>query len=642
MRTHGGESSTPLSEENVHCVLLRGSATIGNTLTAGVFHKCEPQSKIGPITYQWQVFDNTIWVDIPGAINASIALDPALLGKKIRLLAMVGEASDRHQLLSSMEDVAAKNPIVLENQNTGTSEWKIDNLARNREIEGYADATSVNAGEPLNLRISLSHAGRYDLHVYRLGYYGGTGGRLMSSAVGLEGARQADPIMANPETRLVECRWNISHTLETSASWTSGLYVIKLTESRNSKQTIIPFVLRSDGRPSDIGFQDAVNTAQAYNTYGGFCAYDATSENGMRAHQLSFDRPYTPVCLGFSNSDGYNSNNMLSWEYNMVRWLESQGYDLSYYTNVDVHNNRLQLLCQRTFLSVGHDEYWSMEQRTNVERARDLGIHLAFYSANSVYWQVRFDRSSIGQNGRTMSIYKDVSGIGIDTSVDPITQTNPLEATTLFRSKEVNRPENSLLGVGYVSDHPDIFRGFDFVIKNSNDPCFAHTGLKDGDKLTGLVGYEWDAVLDNDSSPDQVVILAQSPTRANPILPPLPGNTRPNVSHAVRYTAPSGAIVFSVGSIQWVWALDDELVTRPPKVRVRWRSKVKSWLKGLIYPDFRASMPKIPHVDSRAQQIAVNIFAEMGIKPQTPSPGVILKSKETPINPPNPPRPVPA
>jgi hypothetical protein len=321
---------------------------------------------------------------------------------------------------------------------------------------------------------------------------------------------------------------------------------------------------------------------------------------------------------------------MLAWEYNMTRWLESQGYDVTYYTNLDVSTNPLQLYSQKIFLSVGHDEYWSMEERNNLQQVRDNGINLAFFSANTAYWQVRFDPSSSGQANRVMSIYKDTSGIGMGAPIDPIAQTNSLAATTLFRSPEVNRPENALLGVGYVSDHGNIYGGYDFVVSNACDPYYANTGLKNGDKLRGLVGYEWDALLDNGFTPPGLVVLSQSRVQANSILPPLPPGTNPNISNAVRYTAESGAKVFATGSIQWVWGLDSTWVTKP-RVESSWLRRMKDWLRKMKKNWlFDSDSPRVrkPRVDSRVQQIAVNVFADMGAKPQTPSVGIVVCSYE--------------
>jgi hypothetical protein len=610
-------------EESACLILLRGSATVGHTLTACIF---DNNGLTGAtINWQWQQSVNGSWIDIVGEIAQSLTLTNALLGQQVRMLTSCTSAlvSSKH-VASSGVTVAAQNAIVLENQKAGTTAWKITNLAMSNEIAGYGDATSINIGQALNLKISLAQAGQYSLDVYRLGYYGGTGGRLLTSVTALNGVTQASPSITNTNTNLVECKWNVSYTLQIGTDWTTGLYLAKLTDSRTGKQTYVPFVVRDDNRPADLGFQDAVNTTQAYNNYGGPSVYDANSSGGQRALQVSFDRPYAAANLGLTNTDGYNCNNMLAWEYNMARWLESQGYDVSYYTNLDVSINPLQLYSQKIFLSAGHDEYWSMDERNNVQQARDNGINLAFFSANTAYWQVQFDPASSGQANRVMTVYKDASGIGTGTSLDPIAQTNPVAATTLFRGSEVNRPENALLGVGYVSDHGNVYSGYDFVVSNASDPYYANTGLKNGDRLRGLVGYEWDAVLNNGLTPPGLVVLSQSPVQANSILPPLPPETNPNISHAVRYTAASGAKVFSTGSIQWIWGLDSAWVVKPRVESISWFRRIKNWLRRLKYLDFDTPRATKPRVDSRAQQIAVNVFADMGVKPQTPSAGVVL------------------
>lgn len=617
---HGAREPTISStEERIYQVVLRGSATFGNSLTAGVFDRCGRRPE-KDATYTWQQDVQGTWTDIAGETAARIRIASALVGSQIRALATVLTAEGPEKVASAAVKVNFQNPIVLENLNAGTTDWQIADLATNHEIEAYADAVSINAGEPLNLMVSLSSAGRYDLGVYRLGYYGGAGGRLMASTAGLDGSTQSSPAMTNPETRLVECLWDVSHVLKTSTAWTSGLYVIKLTECRSGKQSLIPFVLRKDNHPSDIGFQDAVTTAQAYNIFGGYSVYDASSVSNTRAYQVSFDRPYDVTQLGFSNTNGYDCNNMLTWEYNMVRWLESQGYDTSYYTNLDVQENPLQLLGSRIFLSVGHDEYWSMEQRDRVEAARDHGIHLAFYSANTAYWRVRFDCSRQGKANRVVTVYKDTSGIGTGASLDPEAQIIPAASTSLFRSAEVSRPENALLGVGYVSDEGSVYEGFDFIVSNAADPIYAHTGLRNGDRLRGLVGYEWDGVLDNGASPDGLVVLSKSPTRANDLLALLPGRTNPNISNAVFYKAKSGARVFSTGSIQWVWGLDNSWAFQPPEIKRSWWRRIKNRIKELVSLAVPIPVRNTPRVDSRAQQMTVNLFSGMDVRPQTPSP----------------------
>ncbi|MBW4553039.1 MAG: hypothetical protein KME35_18300 [Aphanocapsa sp. GSE-SYN-MK-11-07L] len=649
-------------EKSPYLIFLRGSATVGHTLIAGIFDKDSFTLAGAVVNYQWQQSAKGNWIDIVGETARSLKLTDFLLEQQVRMLAScVDSLGSSKVVASSGVTVAAQNAIVLENQKPGTTAWRILSTSQaTTEILGYADVTSINKGQAINFKVSLEQAGQYQIDVYRLGYYAGTGGRLVASVAGLKGVTQANSTLVNPSTKLVECKWNTSYTLQTGSDWTSGLYFAKLTNSGTGKQNYIQFVVRDDNRPADIGFQDAIATAQAYNNYGGYSTYDFNSAgkvrptsttttniqalnrswqallkiylrfiltrlvctvrnknlipakwtrlssiiarlehghtdvDGQRAYQVSFDRPFQYNTPAFP---AQRYNNPLTWEYNMIRWLESQGYDVSYYTNLDVSINPLQLHSQKTFLSVGHDEYWSREQRNNVEQARDNGINLAFFSANTACWQVRFDPSSSGQANRVMTVYRDDSypAIGTGASIDPIAQTNPAAATTLFRSSEVNRPENALLGVGYIGDWSgyNVYNGFDYVVSNAADPYYAHTGLQNGDKLKGLVGYEWDAVLNNGFTPAGLVVLSQSPVQLQGPLPPLPPGTNTTISNAVRYTAASGAKIFSTGSIQWVWGLDSDGVTDPRE-------------------------------DICAKQITVNVFADMGAKPQTPDAGIVV------------------
>ncbi len=553
-------------------VILKGSATVGRTLTETVL---DTDGLNGvTISYRWQQSTTgTTWSNITGATSKSLALTNGLLGKQVRVRTTYTDTfGARESIVSAGTTITAQNAIVLENQKAGTTDWQVgSNFATNNEIAGYGDASSINKGQAINLKVSLAQAGKYNLDVYRLGYYGGAGGRLISSVAGLNGVTQAAPTI-DPTTRLVESKWNTSYTLQTAADWTTGLYLAKLTDSTTGKQSYVEFVVRDDNRPAEIGFQDASNTVAAYNNYGGYSSYAFNSINNQPAYKVSFDRPLSPTTQG-----------ILAWEYQTASWAEAQGYDISYYSNSDVQTNPFQLYSQNAFLSVGHDEYWSLDMRNNVEKARDNGTNLAFFSANSAYWQVRYEPSTTGQANRVLAIYKD------DWNLDPIAQLDNSQATTRFRSAQVNRPENALLGVMYTGQTSDVTGGFDFVVSNATDPYYAGTGLKNGDKIPGLVGYEWDGVVNNGLTPAGLVVLSSSP--ANPdagVGPGLPTGTPTNISNAVRYTAASGAKVFSSGSIQWVWGLN-----------------------GSLTPN--------PRPNPLAQKIATNVFADLGAQARTPT-----------------------
>ncbi len=491
-------------------------------------------------------------------------------------------------IFSALAEPANPNPIYLENKKSGTTNWKITNQSTSNEIAGYATATSVNQGESLPIKVSLAQPGQFTIDIYRLGYYQGNGGRLIVSSGSLSGITQPALTLTDAATKLYEAtNWSTSYTVAVGNDWTTGLYTAKLTEQATGKQSQVWFVVRDDSRSSDIIFQSSFTTYFAYNSTAGYSTYAYNSTAGQRGYKVSSDRP-----LSMTTFEWHHFNQMTLWEYNMLRWLESQGYDVSYITNIDFQTSSQILQGHKVFLSVGHDEYWSLEQRNLVEQARNSGVSLAFFSSNTAYWRVRFENSNGGQANRVMVCYKDT--------------TDPVAPTNKWRSTQNNRPENSLLGIMYTGDRDDLYytwgdpngssnsySGYDFVVANSSDPYYANTNLTNGSTLTQLVGFEWDSIVNNGASPSGLVTLGQSTVSPTNVDGDLPPGTNTQVSHAVRYTAASGAKVFSTGSNQWMWGLDSDRVTSPKE-------------------------------DNRAKQIAVNVLADMGAKPQTPGAGIIV------------------
>ena len=440
----------------------------------------------------------------------------------------------------------AYNAIQRENAKTAddgvTTEWEIpaQSYASNHEIEGYASATSVNRGESIKLYVNTADP-EYTMSIYRIGWYGGKGGRLVAGPIRRAGVRQPAPSF-DADNNLVECDWTDPYVLTIPGNagdptdWASGFYLAKLTGSRG-KQSYIIFVVRDDAGGSALLFQSSVTTYAAYNNWGGYSLYDLSdfdSAGGKLAYKLSFNRPYrNPMRPAF----GKGAGDFFTWEINMVRFLERAGYDVSYSTNIDTHRAPAQLLKHRAFLSVGHDEYWTKSMRDAMEAARDRGVHLGFFGANTGYWQVRLEDDRKGQPNRTMVAYK------YDTFArDPMYKTDPAQSTYLWREEPINRPEAALVGVMYEYNSLDS----DMVIASCPDWICAGTGLHAGSVLKGMLGYEVDSIAP--SSPAGIVALASSPYSGC-----ADGDCR---AHATYYTAPSGAGVFATGSMNWHWGLD--------------------------------------------------------------------------------------
>ncbi|KAB8334749.1 hypothetical protein SD80_007205 [Scytonema tolypothrichoides VB-61278] len=471
------------------------------------------------------------------------------------------------------------NPITIENIKPGTSDWQLTNPATKREIEGYASLTSVNRGDEIKFFVNTKEPS-YTIEIFRMGWYGGAGGRQTAPPVTRKSVKQPPP-QVDQVTGSIECDWKDPYVLKIpynsadSTQWASGFYLAKLTTSKSGKQSYIIFVVRDDSRTSDFLFQSSVTTYQAYNNWGGMSLYRWNSR-GKQAYKVSFNRPYA-LSPNLKAAYGVGAGEFLTnfqpkrrtsnagWEYNMVRWLEREGYDVTYCTDIDTHENRVDrysgkpmLLLHKAFLSVGHDEYWSWNMRQNVEAAKNNGVSLGFFSSNTCYWQIRFEPSGLTkQRNRTIVTYKESAAL------DPFARdgnsNNDYLVTTTWRAKPVSLPEDALIGVMYetfqvnadiVIEHtaPDWLLA-NTQLSSSKTQASVDTRLKASDKqmrLEGLLGYEVDRMFGN--APANTIRIAHSPYRY-----------RKGIRYAdmTVYTAKSGATVFATGSMQWNWGLDD-------------------------------------------------------------------------------------
>lgn len=450
----------------------------------------------------------------------------------------------------------ADSPITRENARLGDAGWVLTDPAE-REVEGYASATSIQRGEQLHFYIHSTDPG-ITLSIYRMGWYAGAGARLVQGGISLPGVRQPMPT-ADPATGLIECQWQVSYTLSTKTEvpgeWLSGVYLAKLTGTSSGKQSYIIFVVREDDRPADLLFQSSVTTFQAYNNWGGKSTYPSNSFEERWARKVSFNRPYgrsqhpqgsSGVGAGeFLTAMSIHPTRSLStagWEYNMVRWLERKGYDVTYSTDIDTHNRADFWKGHKAWLSVGHDEYWSDAMRRHVEMARDQGLGLGFFSANTCYWQIRLEPSAItGEPNRTMVSYKEVALAEDPYALDGDPSNDHL-ITVQWRDQSLNRPEHKLLGVMFQTVPVD----GDLLITEPSHFLFNRVTLPPDHRLPGLLGYEIDRAFHD--GPAGLEVLAHSP---------YPRDGQVVYADMTVYQARSGAHVFAAGTIQWSWGLDD-------------------------------------------------------------------------------------
>jgi Domain of unknown function (DUF4082)/Bacterial Ig-like domain/Bacterial Ig domain len=426
-----------------------------------------------------------------------------------------------------------------------------------------------------------------------MGYYGGEGARKVDTVQPSAPLPQAQPPCdTKPSTGLVDCgNWGESASWEVPADAVSGIYFAKLVrdDEPSSEGSHVLFVVRDDGGDSDLLFQTSDTTWEAYNHYGGNSLYEGgPGINPGRAYEVSYNRPLTT--RGTTPEDA-----PFAAEYPLVRWLERNGYDVSYFTGVDAARSGDEVLDHEAYLSVGHDEYWSGEQRENVEAARDAGVDLAFFSGNELFWKTRWEESidGSGTDYRTLVCFKEThANAKIDPEADVWTGT--WRDPRFSPPADGGQPENSLTGAIFTVNSGT--GAIEVPAAYGKMRLWRHTSvasLAPGQTATlanATLGYEWDEDLDNGFRPAGLAHLSSTTMEVPERVLDYGSNYGPATAthHLTLYRAPSGALVFGAGTVQWSWGLDPEHDREGPDEE-----------------------------DPRMQQATVNLFADMGVQPGT-------------------------
>ena len=455
-----------------------------------------------------------------------------------------------------------ENKIVTENSLPGTTDWLIQvkkdtcvlpdhRFCRRPQIEGYASQTSVSQGDSINLYVSTNPSAQFTIDIYRMGYYGGKGGNLKKSIGPLQGKEQLNA-QPDPKTNFLECKWDTTYQLSIPDDWVSGVYLCKLTTMPDRYQSYIVFIVK-DNRKVDFVFQCSDLTWQAYNRWPSWNSmYDEghvpwINTNGAK---VSFDRPYSIYVNELPSAFNPLSNGsgeFLLWEYPLCYWMEKEGYDVTYISNIDTHSDSTQLLRSKGFLSVGHDEYWTYDMFNNVRKARDAGVSLLFLSGNSV-------------DGTEY--------------LAPSTDSRPNRTTGRLPEREFTNEQElmgaSSYGVGYGS----------FICQLPDHWFFANTGMKKGDSIPNLVGWEYHGRPTGHQK--DLVVLAETKVNA------LGFGKNPQNYVSTLYTTPKGNFVFNASTCFWVQPL-----AKTPAYQHPMR------MKNIV--DFSNS-------DSRVQQMTKNLL----------------------------------
>ena len=519
------------------------------------------------------------------------------------------------------------NAVACENTLPGdpASDWAVQGVG-DAAIQGYSTQFSVNVGQTESFKIKTPST-NYHIDILRLGYYAGNGARMIQAGI--------KPTATLPQTQpacqttvgtgLIDCgNWSVSASWTVPSTAVSGVYIAHLVRDDASNPnggSLIPFVVRNDASHSDMVVATSDATWQAYNNYGGNSLYDCTvdcpSGNPLAykgADAVSYNRPFDGA---FTTDNG--ASYLFYTEYQMIRFLERNGYDATYVSDSDLDNNGSLLLNHKLFISSGHDEYWSGNEYANVKNALAHGVNLAFFSGNEMFWKTRWAADSSGAADRTLITYKETHYNAPTDPQDPTTWTGAWADPRFSPPADGGIPANALTGQEFVvnSGTSDITVPYAY----SKLRLWRNTGIANlttGQTATlgagiGTLGYEWDEDVDNGFRPAGEFDLSSttvSGTQSFHDYGSLTGITT-ETHHLSLYRAPSGALVFGAGTVQWSWGLDN----------------TNAWNIGTTDPSAKAPDPNM-------QQATVNLFADMGVQPATLMSGLSAATQSADTTPP--------
>jgi hypothetical protein len=450
-----------------------------------------------------------------------------------------------------------------ENARPGTADWLLRpgpsrKGLRDARLEGYASRTSVRAGEELTIQVSASAPAACTLDLFRLGWYGGAGGRRVARYGPFDVRPQPDPPVETDRVRA--CRWPPSLAIRIAEDWPSGVYLGKLQAGLADEraESYVIFVVRDD-RACDLLVQASDSTWAAYNRWPDvWSLYD----NGGPADRwytgpgvgVSWDRPYAKYRQIFDAPLSQGSGEFLLWEFPLVFWLEREGYDASYISTLDTHHDAAGLRRAKAFVSVGHDEYWSRPMFDHVQAAVAAGVNAAFFSGNAVDGLIRISGRAFSRVGKFGPFEHELKAHAGWTEHGP----NP----ALLMGARTTHPYNGSAGWTCAAEKHWLFEG---------------TGLRNGDSIPGLVGWEHHGL---PAPIPGLEVLARGPVFSG------------KKAQGVEYTStlhpgPKNNLVFNAATIWW-----SDGLSAPP---------------GYLKPSAHGGAP--PGPDPRVQRMTSNLFA---------------------------------
>jgi hypothetical protein len=442
--------------------------------------------------------------------------------------------------------------IATENRNPGTTAWRLSGPAaetggaRRGLVSGYVSQPAVRPGVTERIYVDAHGARRVSIRIFRIGWYGGNGGREVLASGSLRAVKQP-PCAHQSATGLTECAWHQTLSFKIPEALPTGVYIAKLSATTGESDCL--FVVR-DLHQRSLLAQLPTSTYQAYNAWGGDSLYPGGADRvGLtgttQGVAVSYDRPYDSLT---------GAGQFFARDVAMVRFLERYGYPVSYTTSESVDAHPDQLRGYRAVIDFGHSEYWSGRQEAAFALALQHGTSLLFFGSDALAWRIRYapasrHASQPGTSDRTIIAYKEHPAL------------DHSRAATVFRDRGA-----ALTGAAYLGcitprvrqPGPPVYRYYPWAPAATLTPSwlFAGTGITAATRIPGIVGYELDQRIPQSRTGTEVVGGGAAACMAVAERGgPFPGRGQERADTTL-YTAPSGAIVFDSGTLGWELGLE--------------------------------------------------------------------------------------
>jgi hypothetical protein len=441
--------------------------------------------------------------------------------------------------------------VAQENRAAGTSAWRLPGPRSliggeaHGPIAGYVGEQAIAPGQQQSVYVN-AHGGRtVTLQLFRMGWYGGKGGRLVLQSAPVSAVHQPR-CTHRAATGLTECRWRATLTFQIPEALPSGVYIVKMTGSTGAQSDCL-FVVRP-AKPARLLVEIPTATYEAYNAWGGDSLYPGGSKpvgvtGTKQGVEVSYDRPYDSQT---------GAGQFFMREVAIVRFLERYGYPVAYTTIESIDRDPAQVRGVRALMDVGHSEYWSLGDALAFAHALGRRASLIFISSDTMAWRVRFEAATAASSQRGEADHRIVAYKEY-VARDP----DQAEASGLFTfggAPLVGSAYDGCITTRVRAPGPPTYRYYPWSPSPALKPSwlFAGTGITASTRIPGIVGYELDERTAATKSGTLVVGSGGGPFCGGGSEP---APTRGTVAESTLYRGQSGGLVFATGTLGWLYGL---------------------------------------------------------------------------------------